>query len=660
MKNFTILLLTLCLCSCQAGRIYVSPDGDDCARGTRSKPLNTLDAAVSKAALSGRCKEIVLLQGVYGLQKPVIIDSLSGLMISAAKGAEVVISGARTISPDAASAVTDSIILGRLKPDVRGKALEIDISGIEGEGIFSLGFGRNTSRVWTELYVNGRSMELSRWPDDGEVPTDTVYCRGRKVRNKPVSELPVIGFIQEEPCRWQGSEGIWIWGYFGNGYADDLIPVASIDSASRKMTMGDGTPYGFSLRSEMSCARWCAKNVLEEMNLPGEYVLDIENHKIYFLPPEEGVKSLEVTSIGEAMVQIRDCSGVTLKNLIIQGGRADGVLVTGGDNCVLDGCTLRNLGHLAVHIGEGTRCSGLMNCTIYNTGSGAVELIGGDRLALENGNNFVEFSTIHDVNRYGHADPAITIKGCGNRVSHCEIFNITSRAVLMRGNEHLIEYCDIHDACTQMSDNGVIYYGRNPSERGLKVRYCNIHDCHSVHDEQVFGIYHDDGACGMDVYGCIFDNVGTSAVDIGGGQDISYHNCLFMKLERGFQIDDRYGEPGKSFKLQKSKLEAVNYRQAPYSGRYPELVNYLEDNPGAPKRLKIDDNLFYEVKKAFDPYVIHTIGFDEYFGDNNISTDDKSIFKNGENVSSGLDIGTVRKYVGNFTDIPVDKIGNRR
>lgn len=55
-----------------------------------------------------------------------------------------------------------------------------------------------------------------------------------------------------------------------------------------------------------------------------------------------------------------------------------------------------------------------------------------------------------------------------------------------------------------MDDRRALYYGRNPSEGGLKVRYCYFHNLDSKH--RVSATYHDDGACGMEVLSCSHNN----------------------------------------------------------------------------------------------------------------------------------------------------------
>lgn len=92
--------------------------------------------------------------------------------------------------------------------------------------------------------------------------------------------------------------------------------------------------------------------------------------------------------------------------------------------------------------------NGITYCTIYNTGAGGIHLSGGDRLSLKSGENFVENTSIYNFNRIEKSYRAgIDISGVGNRISNCEIYNAPSMAILLHGNNHLIEYNDIHHVC---------------------------------------------------------------------------------------------------------------------------------------------------------------------------------------------------------------------
>ena len=46
--------------------------------------------------------------------------------------------------------------------------------------------------------------------------------------DKAAGRLPIFHYHGDRPKRWTDTENMWIGGYFGHGYADDLIPVLSI------------------------------------------------------------------------------------------------------------------------------------------------------------------------------------------------------------------------------------------------------------------------------------------------------------------------------------------------------------------------------------------------------------------------------------------------
>ena len=101
-----------------------------------------------------------------------------------------------------------------------------------------------------------------------------------------------------------------------------------------------------------------------------------------------------------------------------------------------------------------------------------------------------------------------------------------------------MEYNKIHHAVTDGDDMGAIYYGRDPSERGNKVRNNFFHDIGNDHG-LIVSVYRDDGACGMEVTGNIFFKAGRHDVLIGGGSDNVYRNNIFIGSATVFHLDNR-------------------------------------------------------------------------------------------------------------------------
>jgi hypothetical protein len=373
-----------------------------------------------------------------------------------------------------------------------------------------------------------------------------------------------------------------------------------------------------------------------------------------------------------------------------------GVYIEKGKENKIDNCVFRNLGIVGIcvgkgiepftelnHEGDGEPASGklgslsnymykhttynrdagtehvISNCEIYNTGAGGISLSGGDRLSLEKGNNQVFNCKIHDFTRLDRSYKCgVNIDGVGNIIRNSEIYNCTGSAVLLRGNEHLIEYNEIHHTILDGNDMGAVYYGRDPSEQGNKVKYNFFHHIRNDYGTKT-AVYHDDGACGMEVTGNVFYKTGTYTIVIGGGNDNVYRNNIFIDLQpQAFWLDNRLqGSGAQKYLLDKGgifekRLAAVNYKQPPYSTAYPNLSTYFEDSPGLPKRNFIENNVFVNVK------LLHNGKAEwSYFGKNYVGSGDPG-FENYEAMNFQLKASSeVYKILPEFKATPFTKIG---
>ncbi|MBD0777820.1 right-handed parallel beta-helix repeat-containing protein [Maribacter sp. ANRC-HE7] len=497
-------------------------------------------------------------------------------------------------------------------------------------------------------------------------------------------------FGTERPKNWKSHSDIWISGYFFRGWAEDAVELAEIDTIKSIFKTKQPSLYGFG--SGLKFQRWYAYNILEEVDVPGEYYLDRTHGKLYFYPPEE-IKTLEISVLKKPLISIKGASNVQIIGIQFECSRGMGVYMERTENNKIQDCTFRNLGIVGVCIGKGIEPfkdlahegkgepasekigsylqhiysdplfnreaghnNGVVNCNIYNTGAGGIHLGGGNRLTLEPGNNYVENCTIHDYNRIEKSYRAgINISGVGNKIMNCEIYNAPSMAILMHGNDHLFEYNEIHHVCRKVHDQGALYYGRDPSERGHKVRYNYFHHLNSPHATSA--VYHDDGACGMEVYGNIFYKPGKIPVLIGGGMDNSYTNNIFIDAELGIHIDNRNQNWSKSVLdengIYDKRLNAINFQKPPYSTRYPHLSKYWDDNPALPKRNPVSKNIFVNVKKTID-------GDKEwlpFLNDNWVTQEDPGFVDAEKGNFMLLKTAKAFKKIPGFKSIPFDKIG---
>jgi hypothetical protein len=629
---------------------YVSVKGSDRNTGTLEQPFKSLIKARTiireqrkrhpKAAFT-----VLLRQGTYFLASSFVVDSLDAgtkeapVTFSAYPNEEVHFTGGITVPIAKAVAVTDSKIIARLLPEARGQVLQVNLKalGITNYGtIHSKGFGHPYTTSAMEVFCNHEPLNIARWPNDSLVSIGKVLDPGSIPRNGDYTNRGgKFQYTVERPNRWTQAHNFWISGFFKYGYADDAVRIAQLDTANKTFAALQPTMYGF--ESGKVFQRWYAFNLLEEIDRPGEYYIDRENGMLYFLPPAGGLQSLEFSVAEEPLLVMENTSYVHFKNIPFECARGMGVYIEGGKENLIDSCIFRNLGMVAVSIGKGVKSfDGLQltgtepsesraigslyghlyehttfnreagtghrisNCTIYNIGSGGIVLGGGDRVTLRKGNNQVDNCRIFNFNRLERSYKAgINIDGVGNSIRHCEIYNCPGSAILLHGNDHVIEYNNIHHAVTDGDDMGAIYYGRDPSELGNKVRYNFFHHIDNDHGT-IMAVYHDDGACGMEVTGNVFYKAGSRTVMIGGGNDNVYRNNIFIDCPLAFHIDNRLMGWAKSFVardgLFEKRLQAMRYQQSPFASAYPATVRYFDDSVGWPKRNFIEGNVFVGVK----------------------------------------------------------------
>jgi hypothetical protein len=342
--------------------------------------------------------------------------------------------------------------------------------------------------------------------------------------------------------------------------------------------------YGFRVGQ-----RFCFLNVLEELDEPGEYYVDRAGGVLYFWPPRPlGEGETWVSLLESPMVEVNGTRNVTLQGLTFECTRGEGLRIKYGQgNCLRD-CTIRNIGDDAVYF-EGGRENRVEGCHIYNTGDAGIYAWGGDRKKLEPCGHAIENNPLHHIGRWTKCYvPAVAANGVGIRIAHNLIHDHPHAGILFTGNDHVIEYNEIHHVALETGDVGAIYIGRDWTFLGNVIRHNYIHDVGGVGMGSM-GVYIDDGAGGMTIYGNVFRNVQRAAF-IGGGRHNTIENNLFIDCRPAVQIDGRGLDKSPIWhdmvhKTMKQSLEDMNYTEPPFRARFPELLeltDYLKGDKGVP------------------------------------------------------------------------------
>jgi len=687
-------------------KIFVSPQGKADAPGSKENPLSSIPLALEMAkkavAVKPRPVTIFLREGTYFLDQTLELvqaktwDSAVPLTIAAYQKEKAVLHGGRIIGPELLKPVADQSLVKRFVPEAANHIRQISLkdAGISNTGkLHAFGFSRPMAPSWLEIFMDNQPGTLARWPNEGTVLIKSVLDTGSIPRWGDHSNRggKFTYADTKRPSRWKHPDKAWIAGYFMWGYADDAAQLKSIDTLKSVITTQTPSYYGFG--NGKPWRAWYAYNLPEEIDLPGEYYVDEETKMLYFMAPDS-LKKMEISVLETPMMAIEGVSNVTLSNLSFTCSRGMGISMERTTGVLIDGCTFYNLGMMAIYMGKGIRPddpasnaggtpasrtagnivqyvydhsvfdreagskNGIINCEIYNTGSGGIFMSGGNRLTLEAGDNYVDNCNVHDFTRIEKTyRPGIWITGVGNRITHCNVYNSPSVGIFLHGNNHLIEYNKLYNLDTDADDMGALYFGRNPSELGNIARYNYFHHIGGKH--KTMAVYHDDGACGMQVYSNVFYQAGTVAGFIGGGRDNVYTNNIFIYTRYASHIDDRLKNWARAMLVKdglfRQRLDAVNYSKPPYSLQYPNLAKYWDDEPAIPKRNTFSKNVLVNIQKIAE-------GNEQWlpFLNDNYETKKDPGFKD----YAAEDFRLTRKSevwtkIPGFKEIPLEKMGYR-
>jgi len=546
--------------------------------------------------------------------------------------------------------VTDPSILERLEETVRGQVYQADLKAL---GVTDFGEVTGSGKR-LELFYDDRPMTVSRWPNDGF--TVIVEPLGETTERFRAGAVHMEGrFIYESdrPERWLLEDDLWLHGYWFHDWYDERKKVASIDTEERSITLEPPEHlYGY-----RRGGWYYAFNALSEIDRPGEWYLQRDTGVLYFYPPDTIDQSLAVVSLAPTLVTMNNVSHVTLRGFTLEAGRDNGIVISGGASNRIIACTLRNLGSGAVTVGGGTD-HGVVGCDVTETGGSGITLAGGDRKSLTPAGHFAINNHIHHYARWHRVyNPGLRLSGVGNRAAHNLIHDAPHMAMGLGGNDHVIEFNEIHSVCYESNDAGAIYSGRNWTMRGNVIRHNYMHDVSGFGGRGAVGVYLDDMFSSADIIGNVFYNVHMAAF-VGGGRHCSITDNIFVDCTPAVHVDARalgwanyHANEWLEEVETKGTISEIAYDKPPYSERYPKLARILEGEPRAPEGTLVARNV--SVGGRWDgitpdarPYVTlkdNLVGADPHFID-------------AENQNFQLRTDSPAFEIG-FERIPISRIG---
>ncbi|GMV93783.1 MAG: hypothetical protein AMXMBFR82_35610 [Candidatus Hydrogenedentota bacterium] len=595
---FTAFLFLGISATANATVLHIAPDGADTNPGTQDSPLATFhgtrDAVRELRQQSDwvpRPITILVQPGRYHVSESWSLTADDGGSLEApveykATARGVVLLGGRYLNPEGFQPITGAALVDRLVPEAGGHVMNFDL---EASGITDLGAFPNrfeNAPPLPELFFNGARMTLARWPNDDWATIASIVDSGPAPwRNHSSDKLGVFEYSGDRPERWGSAPEVWLHGYWCFDWSAETIKVGAIDTENHRITLSEQHHYGLG-SGNPAPRRYYATNLLEELDQPGEYFIDRAGGQLYFWPPGDmSGADIVLSTLAGPVIALDNVSHVRLEGLTVETCVGTGIDVKDGEGITIQSCTVRNTGQDGIVINGGTRHT-VAGCDIYDTGTAGLRVSGGDRKTLTPCNHVIDDNHIWRISRRQRTHAYnIHMDGVGIQVTHNLLHDAPHQAIGLGGNDHLIEFNEIHHSGMETDDSGAFYMGRNPSMRGTIIRHNYWHHIGSALTHGSCAIYFDDGSGGQTVIGNVFykaagGNFG--AVFVHGGHDNDVINNIFVDCKRAIGAapwdDNRWWDYVAAPLWQQVLLQDVDITQPPYTTKYPGLVGFMERN----------------------------------------------------------------------------------
>lgn len=590
--SLVLLMVVVATRPCDGGMTFhVSPAGKDDNPGTRQAPLATLAGARDKIRSARKAGTlpagpvvVELTGGTYRLAETLKLSAADSgtkdapVIWQAAAGQEVRLIGGvrlRGFRP-----VSDAKVLARLAPRARNHVRQCDL-GAAGVADFGRAAGGTGRRA--ELYCNHKYMTLAHYPNDGWLRIAGIppgAATKRPVSNPKRPDLNryegPFRYDDGRPAHWAEAGDIWVHGYWFHDWSDQYHQVQRLDTKRRELwPKPPYHSYGYKKGQ-----RFRFLNVLEELDSPGEWYLDRQTGMLYFWPPGPTDKAeIAFPVLAGPMVVLDGVRHVELRRLVLECSRGPGVVVRGGADCGILGCTVRNVGGPGIDIQGGLRHA-VRSCDVHHLAGIGISLQGGERTSLARGDHVVDNCHVHHFAQVAKTyRPGIRLAGVGQRVAHCFLHDCPHAGIGYAGNDHVIEYCEFTRIARETGDVGVIYAAMDWTYAGHVFRHNYFHNVHAPGRLGCFTVYPDLPCGGIRLVGNVFYDL-DAAFHTNSGRGMVIENNIFLRCGNTIRFnvwrDMKKFRKGGNWRMVE-RLHDVHYDRPPYSTRYPMLARLAED-----------------------------------------------------------------------------------
>lgn len=595
--------------------LYVATNGDDHNPGTIDKPLASITGARDKIreikktdGLPEGGIVVYFREGTYSIKEGVHFtgedSGTESARITYRNYPDEVVDfvGAASLSWDDFTPVTDQAVLNRIvDKDAREHIYSVNLKKLgftdlqppvwPGPYSYDGGLMKHLTKKYgitkpendtSELIINGKTMTIARYPNDGFMTITEVIEEGwdpgslmtTEEQIMPDDTEPIEVVVADKRIQnWTNAKGAIMAGTFCYTWASQATEVGSINVKENAIKAKYPIWY-----KAVNGQNFYVFNLIEEIDMPGEYYIDVDKGILYIYEPAEPVEEVAYTVLNDTMF-IFDADYITFKNLNMKYTKKAAFIYTNEtEGCELIGSEISYAGYYNYLMGKNNT---IYDCYVHDNGYG-IELAGGDRATLTRSNNLLENSVFERNDRVSSTySPSVAVTRCGNTVRHCDISGAAHTLILYSGNFQELSYCDISEACTHADDMGAIYAGRDITQRGNKILYNYIHDIgggSGVGANGNHGIFLDDWWSAADIAGNVFANIPDgAAVMLAGSYNVMDNNIVVdckesFRMTRSFD----YGN-GTSMDVLTEKAKTIPYTSEVWKNAFPGIENLIDE-----------------------------------------------------------------------------------
>jgi len=530
MRRCCYLLLFVPFCGVSlAADIHVAPTGFDNQPGTLAAPVRTLEKArgLAQSFRKGSPTEavnILLHPGTHTIPKTV---SFTAEDSGTAEAPLNILAWHDPASPNARPVlVGGAVVSGWTKSTFNGRAdvWEADLKPL------------TLAAPFRQMYLNGKRLTWARYPnEDAAHPYSGGWAYVDGIRPPMYQDIEgertdTVVLRAKDARSWSRPQDGEVCIFPRYNWWNRIEKIAAYDPATRTVTLAKSMQYA--ARPE---DRFCVMGMREELDAPGEWFQDVENQKLYLIPPDGADLARDVVTVPTVVdiVDFHKVHYVRVQGLELTCAEQHALRFFDCDHALVEKCSIHDLGYFqgaAVSLERGAHGT-VRGCDIWNIGGHGVSVSGGNQVQLQRCEHAVDNCYIHHVGQFNRHGIGIMLSGVGIRVSHNLIHDMPRCGIFHGGVLHTLEYNRIRHCNLEMEDTGCTYTGGwCGGWHTIRYNHCTDSigfDNHGRFFVFAWGIYLDEAGCGNDVYGNVVERCQVGAMHLHNARENHIYNNIF-------------------------------------------------------------------------------------------------------------------------------------